>query len=107
LKQSRDGRPWVIEPTVGRTDFWVGVCIANNIDFPLTEYGSESEGRCESGIQRDTHIWINGERDPSAIVWLLIHEPKALLTRKVVGVYADSGDIRPFLTALVNYLAAL
>lgn len=107
LKHGPDGKQWVIEPTVGRTDFWVGLCIANNVDLPLIEYESETSDRRISSMQKDTHIWINGERDPGAVAWLLAYAPGTLFGRRLRGVYADGRDFRPFMAALTRYVAAL
>jgi D-aspartate ligase len=107
LKRAPDGSDWVIEPTVGRTDFWVGLCIANGIDFPLVEYSSEAVGERTAPRQADTHVWVNGERDPAALAWLLQHAPRTLLTRRVRGVFASTSDVRPFAAALGGYVSAL
>ena len=36
------GLPWIIEPTVGRTDFWIDVCVANGVNLPWIEYCHQS-----------------------------------------------------------------
>jgi D-aspartate ligase len=107
LKRAPDGSDWVIEPTVGRTDFWVGLCIANGVNLPLIEYRSEAFGERRAASQGDSHLWVNGERDPAAVAWLLQHAPKTLLTRRVRGVFASSTDPQPFVAALTRYVAAL
>lgn len=38
LKKGPDGSFWVIEPTVGRTDFWSELCIAAGFNQPWQEY---------------------------------------------------------------------
>ena len=107
LKRGPDGAEWVIEPTVGRTDFWVGLCIANGVDLPLIEYRSEIGQRIDPIAQRDTHIWINGERDPGALLWTLLREPGQLFGRQVRGVYANATDSRPVRVIVGRQLAAL
>ena len=107
LKRGPDGAEWVIEPTVGRTDFWVGLCIANGVDLPLIEFQSEIGQSVESIAQRDTHIWINGERDPGALFWTLVREPGELFGRQVRGVYANATDSRPVRVIVARQLAAL
>lgn len=107
LKRGPDGKEWVIEPTVGRTDFWVGLCIANGVDLPVIEYLSETGQRVEPIAQRDTHIWINGERDPGALLWTLVREPRQLFGRQVRGVYANATDSKPVRAIVARQLAAL
>jgi predicted ATP-grasp superfamily ATP-dependent carboligase len=107
LKRAPDGSDWVIEPTVGRTDFWVGLCIANGVNLPLIEYRSEALSERKPAAQGDSHVWVNGERDPAAIAWLLRHAPATLLTRRVRGVFASTSDTGPFIAALTRYVAAL
>jgi D-aspartate ligase len=107
LKRGSDGTEWVIEPTVGRTDFWVGLCIANNVDLPLIEYMQQARAGVIPAVQRDTHVWVNGERDPGAVAWLLANSPRTLLGRRVQGVYASADDSAPFMVALARYVGAL
>ena len=64
LKRDTDGSLWVIEPTVGRTDFWVGLCIANGVNLPLIEYLHQVGQPVAPPVQRDTHLWFNEDRDP-------------------------------------------
>jgi D-aspartate ligase len=107
LKRGPDGSEWVIEPTVGRSDFWVGLCIANGVDLPLIEFQSEVGSHAAIPAQRDTHIWFNGERDPGALFWTLMRAPDQLFGRKVRGVYADAGDPSPWGAAVAKQVAAL
>lgn len=107
LKQDFDGNHWVIEPTVGRTDFWVGLCIANQVNFPLIEYLSATSQPLPGAEQTSKYVWINGERDPAAIAWLLAHHPGTVAAKRFKGVYADRRDTRPFIAALTRDLSAL
>lgn len=107
LKRDLSGSQWVIEPTVGRTDFWVGLCIANGVDLPYVEYCSQAFGEAGHHGQTDQSAWVNGERDPAALAWLLTHAPKYILRGRVKGVYADMQDPRPFGVALMRYLREL
>lgn len=96
VKQDTDGSWFVIEPTVGRTDFWVGLCIANGIDLPVIEYRTGLGLPVPEAKQGDSKLWINGERDPAALLWLLRHHPAMLLGRGIRGVYLDASDLAPF-----------
>ena len=107
LKQDPDGRYWVIEPTVGRSDFWAGLCVANGVDLPLIEYRAQSGEALPAVAQRRTHLWINGERDPAALAWLLRHAPAQLLSHWPRGVYLDLYDPQPWLLALGRFLGAM
>ena len=109
LELKRDSRDeyWVIEPTVGRTDFWVGLCIADGVSFPEIEYAA-ADGSSESvGDQRDTTLWINGERDPAALLWLSFRRPGVLFRRRIAGVYLDVRDFAPWVAWFSRYAAAL
>lgn len=107
LKKDSEGRFWVIEPTVGRTDFWMGVCSADGINLPQLEYEDQIGVVSEVVQQRDRTVWINGERDSGAALWLLRRFPRLLFSRKMVGVYFDLSDMRPFMAFFGNRIAAL
>jgi predicted ATP-grasp superfamily ATP-dependent carboligase len=62
-------RPWIIEPTVGRTDFWIDVCIANGVNLPWIEYCHQAGLPLPQARQRYDRTWINTERDPAALTW--------------------------------------
>lgn len=107
LKQAPDGSFWVIEPTVGRTDFWVGLCIANGVNLPLIEYRSQAGLPPPEIRQRQSYLWMNGERDPFALFWLALHQPALLFTRRVAPLYLDVKDMRPFLCAFSDLAYSL
>lgn len=95
-KEDADSKFWIIEPTVGRTDFWVGLCVKDGINLPLIEYNNQCGRRQAPGAQLDRTLWINGERDPAALVWLALKYPGYLLRLRIVGVIVSSTDILPF-----------
>lgn len=107
LKRDPAGNYWVIEPTVGRTDFWAGLCAANGVDLTQIEYAAMSEQPLHGRAQRKTHFWINGERDPGALAWLMTHAPALLFTRRLQGVFFSLGDGRPWVTSMGRFLGAL
>lgn len=107
LKRDPAGNYWVIEPTVGRTDFWAGLCAANGVDLTQIEYAAMSGQPLPSHAQRRTHFWINGERDPSALAWLMAHAPALLFTRRLHGVFFSLSDGRPWVTSTGRFLGAL
>ena len=53
VKSGPDGKQWVIEPTVGRTDFWVGLCIHDKVDLPLIEYETITGGSSPHTAQQN------------------------------------------------------
>jgi predicted ATP-grasp superfamily ATP-dependent carboligase len=63
------GLPWIIEPTVGRTDFWIDVCVANGVNLPWVEYCHQAGLPIPRVSQRFDRTWINTERDPAALPW--------------------------------------
>lgn len=106
LKQAPDGSFWVIEPTVGRTDFWVGLCIANGVNLPFIEYRSQTGLPLPKTRQRQSYLWMNGERDPFALFWAL-RQPALLFTKRVAPLYLDVRDMRPFLCAFSDLAYSL
>lgn len=107
LKQDPSGRHWVIEPTVGRTDFWVDLCVANGVNLPAIEYSAVQDLPLPIARQIDRVMWINGERDPLALAWVLGNHPIQLRARRPRGVYAAADDPWPFLAAMSRSLATL
>ncbi|ENO90586.1 hypothetical protein [Thauera linaloolentis] len=105
LKRDPAGQYWVIEPTVGRTDFWAGLCAANGVDLTLLEYASTAKLPLPATMQRKTHLWVNGERDPGALFWLLFKAPQYLVGKRIEGVYFDFHDKGPFLISAWRFLA--
>jgi hypothetical protein len=106
-KQAPDRRQWVIEPTVGRTDFWAELCVANGVNLPLIEYCSTTGSPIPPAAPCSRNLWLNGERDPGAIPWLLWNAPGHLLGHHLNGVYFDLADPRPFWVALTRFLSAI
>lgn len=106
LKQAPDGSQWVIEPTVGRTDFWADLCVVNGVNLPLIEYCHQAGLPLPAAGQAGGRPWMNGERDTAALAWLALHRP-ALLLRGVRGLYASADDPAPFAAALGRDLSAL
>ena len=64
VKRGPDGTLWVIEPTVGRTDFWIGLCTANGVNLPLVEYCHQVGIDLPVATQTNEAVWFNEERDP-------------------------------------------
>ncbi|MCX7201325.1 MAG: hypothetical protein NTV17_03275 [Burkholderiales bacterium] len=96
MKRAPDGRLIVIEPTVGRSDFWIDVCVRNGVDLPAIEYLDQTSGEETLVNQRNLAVWINEERDPFAWIWLCLTHPGTALKRFPVFVYAHRSDLKPW-----------
>lgn len=107
FKQAPDGSFWVIEPTVGRTDFWVELCIANGVNLPLIEYCSQAGLPLPDARQQKNYLWMNGERDPFALFWLALRQPSLLLSKRIAPLYLDVRDMHPFFGAVSNSIRSL
>lgn len=100
VKRDHNGLLWVIEPTVGRTDFWLDLCISNGVDLPVIEFLHQTEHPLPRSCARNSVVWINAERDPIALPWYLFNVARATrFMRCVRFTYLDLRDIRPFLRA--------
>ncbi len=97
LKRDASGQFWAIEPTVGRTDFWIDVAVHNGVNLPLLEHWIQTGHKTEAVQQTSEAVWLNGERDTMGLLWLLRHERDELLKHKIKGVYLDWRDPKPFL----------
>lgn len=103
LKRAPDESLWVIEPTLGRTDFWSDLCAANGVPLAASEYRTALGNVPETPpTQQKTHVWINAERFPAALPWLLKKSPDKLL-KKIRFTYLDHNDLKPFLYATRKY----
>lgn len=99
LKRGPDGRYWIIEPTVGRTDFWIDCCIANGVNLSLLEYLDQSGLPCPPMPQTNDYVWFNTERSPEAWWWYLTRCAPGSWLRKPRFTYLCSDDPQPFLMA--------
>ncbi|MFC6669022.1 hypothetical protein [Marinobacterium aestuariivivens] len=99
FKRDDNGRYWVIEPTVGRTDFWLGLCIRAGCDLPAIEYlVSTGQGAPDNGRDYTPTIWFDSERDAfGPIKHLPLFLPGRSDARRPVFSYYSRCDIRPFL----------
>ena len=101
FKRSPDGRLWVIEPTVGRTDFWIGVCTANGINLPLVEYYHQI-GKTILGMRQSNEVvWFNEERDPLGRAWFAAQFNLKMSGRRSAFVYLHHKDFLPAKKALL------
>jgi D-aspartate ligase len=98
LKRDARGTLWVIEPTVGRTDFWLGCCIANGIDLPHLEYRHQAGLALPKTKQRHRFVWVNAERDPLALFWYASQVVRRAVSRRSIALlYWARDDVKPYL----------
>ena len=102
LKRDPNGTLWVIEPTVGRTDFWLGLCMENGVDLPLVEYQHQIQRPLPALAQTDRAVWFNEERDPFGLVWFAAQPTLGLRGRRAVFLYLGAADFLPVATSLQN-----
>lgn len=64
FKVNEEGLPYVIEPTVGRTDYWNGIGMANGVDIPFLRYALTS-GYDPNGFRTvcAQKLWVDFGRD--------------------------------------------
>jgi predicted ATP-grasp superfamily ATP-dependent carboligase len=64
IKESDIGNHYVIEPTVGRFDYWILCCVINGVDFPYLSYTYRINKDATSVYkQKKSRIWVDFERD--------------------------------------------
>jgi predicted ATP-grasp superfamily ATP-dependent carboligase len=112
LKRDDEGRLWVIEPTVGRTDFWLGLCLTNGVNLPYVEYRHQAGLDVPEQLQTARRTWLNTDRDPAALPWYLARcLAGAARLRRIAFPYLESDDLQPFRRAmglaLADYSAAV
>lgn len=107
LKRAPDGSLLAIEPTVGRTDFWVDLAVRNGVNLPMAEYRVALGLSPQTCVPSSRALWINHERDPFALPRLLVRAPRALVTRRPVFLYWRRGDHGPFRSATAEAMTAL
>lgn len=107
IKRDAAGKLWVIEPTVGRTDFWVGLCIENGVNLPLIEYLDQIEKPIPSMHQVACNVWVNGERDPFWLPRLLRLKPTAFIQYRLAFLYCCFRDPMPYMRSTTDLLISV
>lgn len=100
LKHDGQGGWWVIEPTVGRTDFWLGVCTENGVNLPLVEYHHQCGTALPATSQRDDVVWFNEDRDPLGRWWMARPGSPGMRGRGSAFVFLNRADPAPALRFL-------
>jgi predicted ATP-grasp superfamily ATP-dependent carboligase len=100
VKKDPSSSLWVIEPTVGRTEFCVSVCIENGVPVPYVEYcqvvGANYQATATPGKTR----WFDTEKDPLCYARFLLSEGRQLERQKAAFPFLDRSDYHPFTRGL-------
>lgn len=105
LKQAPDNTYWVIEPTVGRTDFWSELCIKAGFNQPYQEYLIALDKAVSPTINLKEIIWFDCSRAPLSYFkacWLT--KSFSPTNKKAVFTYFDANDLYPFINASLALL---
>jgi len=102
FKQSPTGELYVIEPTIGREDFYVQTCIKNSVDIPYIAYAHQAGIPILAPQQKNRYIWVDFEKDSLMLVESLIKERNImlifqLLSKKLCFAFWDIDDPIPFM----------
>ncbi|SFF70526.1 Predicted ATP-dependent carboligase, ATP-grasp superfamily [Duganella sp. CF458] len=101
LKRAPDGSFWVIEPTVGRTDFWLELCVAAGFNQVHQEYQLALGQAAQPGTWRGPVTWFDAENDTLSY-WRAVRAQRTLRPyggKRPAFTYWRAGDPRPFLQA--------
>lgn len=106
LKRDPQGRYWVIEPTVGRTDFWAQLCISAGFNQPLMEFLLACDLPVSAPEEAPLdYVWYDSERDPLAYVSNCWQEQSLHPHGKTpVFPYYGHGDWLPWGQALLRFV---
>jgi len=63
-----------------------------------------TEGGIQNNDQTVTTVWVNGERDPGALPWVLLNYPAYLLSHSFRGVYFDIADFSPWWISFMGWM---
>lgn len=97
LKKAPDGSFWVIEPTVGRTDFWAELCVAAGFNQPYQEFLIAQGIAPVTGPLATDVAWYDAERSPLAY-WRAAWQHASLrpFGKRPVFTFFRLRDPRPF-----------
>ncbi|AHK78746.1 hypothetical protein M911_05695 [Ectothiorhodospira haloalkaliphila] len=99
------GNPWIIEPTLGRTDYWLDCCTANGVNLPWVEYQSQCGLPGTTPRQTAGTIWFDTESSPASYLrlrWLGGETATARWNARFA--YWDRRDPAPSVWAMWRFL---
>lgn len=99
--KKHNNKLWVIEPTLGRTEFLVAVCIANKVNIPFIEY-CDVVGIAPPNQEQQYDVrWFDTEKAPLCYMSFLFSNSESRLKRAVFP-YWEVSDLGPFYQAAKN-----
>jgi predicted ATP-grasp superfamily ATP-dependent carboligase len=105
IKKDPDGKIWIIEPTVGRTDFWSELCIAAGFNLPYIEYCIATESSEIIDKNYTDIMWYDSEKSPTSYFEDIYNYKKIWPKgKKPVFSYFKADDIKPFLTSTKQFI---
>ncbi|MFP4280545.1 MAG: hypothetical protein ACLFQI_11195, partial [Halochromatium sp.] len=104
-KLDADGQPWIIEPTLGRTDYWLECCVANGVNLPLIEHQAQSGLPVATPTQTQGVIWFDTERSPGGYLRLRLGGGETATRRwRPRFAYWNRADPVPFWIGLLRFV---
>ena len=95
FKRGADGRLWMIEPNVGRTEYCVDVCIGNGFDLPWFEYCHVDGRELPAAANHNRSIWFDCDRDRLSWLRYLARNPGDPRAYRPLFPFAGHGDAGP------------
>lgn len=101
MKRDPAGKYWVIEPTLGRTDYWVACCTANGVDLPNIEFCHQAKLAVPESAQKRVAVWCDTEYDHWARMALAFQPlPQDRRFQTTAYPYLAADDWAPFFMSL-------
>ena len=100
VKKTYDGKYYMIEPTVGRTDYFLDALSSNGTNFPLCEYTIATGHDVPHAEAADKAVWFDTERDRTCFLrtWRSLFKNGRF--RRPVFPFLRLNDFRPYISAL-------
>ena len=105
FKRDDDGKFWLIEPNVGRTEYCVDLAIQSGFDLPYLEYLHVTGKAAENQLPRSTRdcVWFDTDKDPRCF----FSQFGAIRgndghRRHIVFPFLGHGDLRPLVASIAQ-----
>lgn len=107
FKRDPQGRYWLIEPNVGRTEYCVDLAIQSGLNLPWIEYchvlGREVPAQVNGAVRPSA--WFDTDKDPLCWLRLSRHQRARIPPgTSTVFPYAGHRDLKPLLVSSVQQL---
>lgn len=104
FKRDPSGRYWVIEPTIGRTEFLVEIVISSGFNIPYLEYRLALGQSLPAPDEPRSVLWFDTERSPfSFLVSAAKHPEYFSRSKRILFPYFGHSDLKPFLHSLYRF----